>query len=181
MAGWCGDNGRPTGQSDVDRQIDPLRPRGAAAESGFASDVTRDQAAPIGLTGRRRGKAPHRPIGPRTPNSGSGGRARSARQSPSQQRLGNRSCGRPQDAAHRRCIPTGPGVRRTHRRAVEAPTRRRNSARSLSGVSVGDRASCLPGCPRNSSRQSRSGKGPAQHLRATKPQGIPLPCNLRCD
>jgi hypothetical protein len=102
-----------------------------------AYTTLRSSARPVGsevrFRCRRRGQAPRRPIGPRNPNSGSGGRERSARQSPSRRRRGNQSCGRPQAAAHRRCSPTRPGARRPHRRAAGAPTRQRRSARSLGG------------------------------------------------
>ena len=116
-------------------------------------------------------------IAQQIPNSGAGGRARSARQSPSQRRPGNQNCGKPQAAARRRCSPVLPGARRPRRRAAGAPTRQRRSVRSLGEAGAACRASRPPGCPRNSSRRCTRRMGPTQRFRATRPQGSPLPCS----
>ena len=140
--------------------IDALDPLDALAPQSQSATAHRARSASATRAGLARA--------PRTANPASDDQDRSARLSPSPRKRGNRSCDRSMAGAHRRCSPVPRGECRHRLRAVGAPIRHRRSAPSGGGASVSDRASCQPGCPRNSSRPSSRRTGPAPHRRATR-------------
>ncbi len=136
------------------------RPFGAFKPQSQSAKARRARSASATRAGSARTR--------RTANLASDDQDRSARLSPSPKRRGNRSCGKPQAAAHRRCSLARLGERMRRLDAVGAPIRHHGSVPSGGGASVSDRASCQPGCPRNSSRPSSRRTGPAPRRRATR-------------